>query len=169
MFDYRAGSLFKITNELPRRISVDVVVERHLLAGKQFRIGDTALHTSLVQTGNLVRVFSVTQICRLVILHWADAGKAAVKVSIENSSESILGASAEEAINSLTVNTEGPLRQFLLPSRFAFGLAATKSSGEIGADHRVVQRRLPESLCAPAGLCVASDNEPSLCLHLLND
>src|SRR6185503_797475 len=62
VFDDRAGGLFEITDKLPGRVRIDVVVERHFLPGKKFGIGNPVLAGSLVQTGNLMWILPVSQI-----------------------------------------------------------------------------------------------------------
>ena len=61
MFDYCAGSLFEVADELPCRFCVDVVVERHFLAGKYLGVGDPRTR-GLIESGLLMRILAVSQI-----------------------------------------------------------------------------------------------------------
>ena len=47
MLDDRTGQFVKITDELPGGVGVNIVVEGHLLAGKQFGVGDSGSEVDL--------------------------------------------------------------------------------------------------------------------------
>ncbi len=74
MLDDRAGQVVKVADKLPGGIGVHVVVEGHLLAGKQLR-SDYALRRRLfgrlfiakwilgtIKAGLLMRVFAITEV-----------------------------------------------------------------------------------------------------------
>ena len=72
VFDYGAGRRLELAYKLPRRVGIDVVVERHFLSGKLFsrcqprRFNGRGTRSNFIESGGLMRVFTVTKVSRLV-------------------------------------------------------------------------------------------------------
>jgi hypothetical protein len=62
MFDDGAGERVEIVYQLPGSIGIDIVVERHLLAGKQLGVSHSAFPSGVIKRCFLVRILAVTQI-----------------------------------------------------------------------------------------------------------
>jgi hypothetical protein len=62
VLDDGAGRLVEVADELPGGVGVHVIVEGHLLAGDDLRVGDAATLACVIERGALVRVLAVSQI-----------------------------------------------------------------------------------------------------------
>src|SRR3569832_402611 len=61
VLDDRASCLFKIIDEGPRGVRVNVVVERHFLARQHLRVGYTAMHRHTKECRHLMRILAVPE------------------------------------------------------------------------------------------------------------
>ena len=59
VLDDRARRLVEVAHELPRRVGVNVVVERHLLAAEHFGLRDAAARACTVERRLLMRILAV--------------------------------------------------------------------------------------------------------------